>query len=121
MLNFDFKKIKSNLNKILYIEGNEKKLNYLYSKAELLVYPSLYEGFGLPILESFANGCPVVCSNTSSLPEIGNDAATYFDPNNINSISNALETILNSKEKQNLYKNRLDISIITKLARSSVI
>lgn len=52
----------------------------LYSQAEIFVYPSLYEGFGLPVLEAMACGAPVITSNTSSLPEAGGPAALYFDP-----------------------------------------
>jgi len=55
----------------------------LYNLADLYVYPSLYEGFGLPILEAQACGCPVICSNTSSIPEVGRESVTYFDPINI--------------------------------------
>jgi len=51
-----------------------------YHNAIGLIYPSLYEGFGLPILEAMSNQCPVICSNSSSLPEVGGDAALYFDP-----------------------------------------
>lgn len=53
----------------------------LYNKAEAFIFPSLYEGFGIPVLEAFSCGCPVVASNCSSLPEVGGDAALYFDPN----------------------------------------
>ena len=56
--------------------------------------PSLYEGFGLPVLEAFATGCPVALSNTSSFPEIAGDAALYFDPSDVASIEKALRTLL---------------------------
>ncbi|MCR4288340.1 MAG: glycosyltransferase family 4 protein [Deltaproteobacteria bacterium] len=55
-------------------------LPLLYNSATLLVFPSLFEGFGMPVVEAMATGLPVVCSNTTSLPEVGGDAAVYFDP-----------------------------------------
>jgi glycosyltransferase involved in cell wall biosynthesis len=62
----------------------------LYTLAELLVMPSVYEGFGLPVLEAMACGAPVACSNTSSLPEIAGDAALLFDPHDVRSIAQAI-------------------------------
>jgi glycosyltransferase involved in cell wall biosynthesis len=59
---------------------NDEMMAYLYMEAIAFVFPSLYEGFGIPILESFACGCPVIVSNVSSLPEVAGDAAAYFDP-----------------------------------------
>jgi len=66
----------------------------LYSQASAFVYPSLYEGFGIPILEAMSFGCPVVCSHTSSFPEVAGNAAEFFDPYDIESIANALEKVL---------------------------
>ncbi|MEO6837243.1 MAG: glycosyltransferase, partial [Ginsengibacter sp.] len=57
-------------------------------------YPSKYEGFGMPVLEAFANNCPVCLSNSSSLPEVAGDAATFFNPDNIESIKTAIEKII---------------------------
>ncbi|MEO7046915.1 MAG: glycosyltransferase family 1 protein [Ferruginibacter sp.] len=65
-----------------------------YKKAEIFVLPSLYEGFGLPILEAMRYGCPVIASNVSSLPEAGGDAALYFEPENTNDIKNIIEKVL---------------------------
>jgi len=69
------------LDSVIFLgEVAEADLPALYSAADLFVFPSLYEGFGLPVLEAMACGTPVVCSNTSSLPEIVGDAALTFDP-----------------------------------------
>ena len=62
----------------------------LYAGATLFVYPSLYEGFGLPIAEAMACGVPVVCSNASSLPEVSGDAALYFDPRDVAAMADAM-------------------------------
>ncbi len=66
----------------------------LYSAAEAFVFPSLYEGFGLPVLEAMACGIPVACSDTSSLPEVAGDAALYFDPEDVDSMVEALRCLL---------------------------
>jgi glycosyltransferase involved in cell wall biosynthesis len=63
---------------------DDDSLAYLYQNAICFVFPTLYEGFGIPVLEAFACGCPIVLSNTSSLPEVGGNAAIYFDPYNKN-------------------------------------
>jgi len=81
---------------------------YLYSAAKCLVYPSLYEGFGLPPLEAMACGCPVAVSNSSSLPEVCGDAAMFFDPYSVEDIKNAIEQIfINENLKQNLIEKGL--------------
>lgn len=74
-----------------WLEGDDALLETYYRKAIALVYPSFYEGFGLPVLEAMANGCPVVCSNTSSLPEVGGDAVLYFSPHDVDSLRDTLE------------------------------
>ena len=66
----------------------------LYSAAQLVVLPSLYEGFGLPVLEAMACGTPVLASNTSSLPEVGGDAAVYFESNSVESLRAELVRLL---------------------------
>ncbi|MFX8852475.1 glycosyltransferase, partial [Acinetobacter baumannii] len=58
----------------------------LYRNALALIYPSIYEGFGFPIVEAFSQGCPVITSEVSSMKEIGGDAAIYFDPLSPNNI-----------------------------------
>lgn len=79
---------------IKFISGDNSLLQSYYINASLFVYPSLYEGFGLPILEAMINSCPVVCSNTSSLPEVAGEAAEYFDPKNPEDISEKMERII---------------------------
>jgi glycosyltransferase involved in cell wall biosynthesis len=66
----------------------------LYRNAAALVFPSLFEGFGMPVLEAMACGCPVVCSNTTSLPEIAGDAAVLVDPTDYDAIADGLARVL---------------------------
>ena len=70
-----------------------EELAVLYSAASALIYPSLYEGFGLPPLEAMACGCPVIVSNTSSLHEVCGDAAYYIDPHSVDDMAKALCTV----------------------------
>ncbi|MFN2515204.1 MAG: glycosyltransferase family 4 protein [Pyrinomonadaceae bacterium] len=80
----------------------------LYQKARCLFFPSLYEGFGLPLLEGLACGLPVACSNTSSLPEVGGELATYFDPYDVeemaDSLYQALQSPIDYESKQRRYE-----------------
>ncbi|MBU2639867.1 MAG: glycosyltransferase [Nanoarchaeota archaeon] len=90
-------------NKIkIFSNLSEKNLSEFYSAADLFVFPSLYEGFGLPVLEAMACGCPVITSSCSSLPEIVSDAAILVDPYDVNALSKAIETVFansNLREK----------------------
>lgn len=72
----------------------------LYSGAQLFVFPSLVEGFGLPVLEAMACGTAVACANTSSLPEVGGEAAAYFDPTNSQHIASVLLELLQDSSKR---------------------
>jgi alpha-1,3-rhamnosyl/mannosyltransferase len=72
----------------------EADLPALYTGATAFIFPSVYEGFGLPVLEAMACGTPVGCSNTSSLPEVAGDAALLFDPTTADSIAQALHRML---------------------------
>jgi glycosyltransferase involved in cell wall biosynthesis len=72
----------------------------LYAACSAFCYPSLYEGFGLPVLEAMAAGAPVVTSHVSSLPEVGGDAVVYVSPEDEDSIGGALERLLRSPEKR---------------------
>ncbi len=82
------------INKTVAIGATEKKLNTLYANALVFVYPTLYEGFGMPILEAFANSCPVCLSNTSALPEVAGKAGVYFDPLDTDSMASAIERVV---------------------------
>lgn len=75
-----------------------KDLRALYSGAEALVYPSIYEGFGIPILEAFACNCPVVTSDVSSLPEVADNSAVLVDPFSINSIAEGIEKVIKNRD-----------------------
>ncbi|PIZ64706.1 hypothetical protein CO051_05990 [Candidatus Roizmanbacteria bacterium CG_4_9_14_0_2_um_filter_39_13] len=69
----------------------------LYQNAFCLAFPSLYEGFGLPILEAMSHSCPVIASHNASLPEIGGDACLYFDPKDSNDLNDKLEKLYGDK------------------------
>lgn len=85
-------------NKIIFTGYiDEEDIVPLYSSATIFIYPSLYEGFGLPPLEAMACGTPVITSNISSLPEVVGDAAITVDPYDINDIASSIRQILNNK------------------------
>ncbi|MGG9970613.1 glycosyltransferase family 4 protein [Ferruginibacter sp. SUN002] len=86
--------------RVLQMNFDDKLLAWLYQNAICFVFPSLYEGFGIPTLEAFACGCPVVLSNTSSMPEVGGDAAMYIDPSSRESIYNTVKKIIESPSLQ---------------------
>ena len=77
---------------------NDLELSSLYQSCSLFVYPSLYEGFGYPVLEAAKFGVPIACSNTSSLKELGQGISLQFDPKNVNQITEALKHLLENKQ-----------------------
>lgn len=77
-----------------------EELAWLYSRAEMTVVPSLFEGFGLPLVEAMAAGCPVACSRAASLPEIGADAVDYFDPQSPQDMAQAMEQLITNRERR---------------------
>ncbi len=77
--------------------NDDKTLANLYKHAVAFIFPSLYEGFGIPVLEAFACDCPCVISNVSSLPEVGGNAALYFNPEDDESIRSTVKQILNDQ------------------------
>ncbi len=93
-----YKKIEQKRGVIFTGHVESKQMPVYYSGAEVLVYPSVYEGFGLPILEAFACKTPVVTSNVSSLPEVAGDAAEIVDPFDVNSIADGIKNGLNRKK-----------------------
>lgn len=87
-----------------YLDGSD--LQRLMVTADLLVFPSLFEGFGIPLLEAFGSGLPVASSNVCSLPEVGVDAAEYFDPRNPEDIVRSIELLWNDPELRSTYRAR---------------
>ncbi len=86
--------------RVRQMAGNDALLVTLYRHAACMVYPSLYEGFGIPPLEAMEQGCPVVCTNTSSLPEVVGDAAETFDPSDPDALRQAFHQVLFSEARQ---------------------
>jgi glycosyltransferase involved in cell wall biosynthesis len=82
--------------RVLCVGGNDALLAGYYAAATAFVYPSLYEGFGIPLLEAMACGCPVICSKSGSMPEVADKAAIYFDPTNACDIARAMLTVVES-------------------------
>ncbi len=96
---------KNNKNIVFYSGIDDNELVKLYSNALCFVFPSLYEGFGLPPIEAMACGCPCVVSNTASLPEVCGDAAYYVNPYNVEDIARGIEKVLSDENlRQGLIK-----------------
>jgi glycosyltransferase involved in cell wall biosynthesis len=87
-----------------YVSDDE--LAALYNAAIALVYPSVYEGFGLPVVEAMACGRPVIAANTSSLPEVAGDAALLVDPFDVSALSAAMERVLANPEEAKVMAGR---------------
>ncbi|MGD2090132.1 MAG: glycosyltransferase family 1 protein [Candidatus Aminicenantes bacterium] len=93
------------LDSVLQITGSDRLLAGLYTTTSAFIYPSLYEGFGLPPLEAMAYGCPVIAGAVGAIPEVLGEAAEYFDPGEPESIAAAMESILyNPHRKQEIVK-----------------
>ena len=84
----------------IYNYVDNRTLIEFYKNASLFVYPSLYEGFGLPILEAMSYGVPVVCSESSSMPEVVGKYAVLIDPNDEGDICNKVQFILDDESLQ---------------------
>ncbi|ORV64777.1 glycosyl transferase family 1 [Mycobacterium europaeum] len=86
--------------RVRFESGSDGELAARYRAAVAFVCPSKYEGFGLPPLEAMSHGCPVVCSNAGSIPEVVGDAGVYFDPNSLDELRAALERVATSEDLQ---------------------
>ena len=96
-------KLSIDINNIHYRDGSDEELCALYKNSEALIYPSRYEGFGLPLLEAMSLGCPVISSNSSSLPEVYGDAALSFSPFSVDSLIDCINKITTDNDlKQKL-------------------
>ena len=82
--------------RVLHVTGDDRQLAGCYRHAALFVYPSRYEGFGMPPLEAMSLDCPVVCSNAASLPEVVGEAALMFDAGDAEALRVAMESVLDS-------------------------
>jgi mannosyltransferase len=94
------KEVLTNTLKLKKIDNNE--LNLLYNYCSGFIYPSLYEGFGMPVLEAMQAGAPVICSNSSSIPEVAGEAAIYIDPYNVFELEKALLGLLDNNARKDL-------------------
>jgi alpha-1,3-rhamnosyl/mannosyltransferase len=92
-----------NLKNGIYLTGHisDHDLRAVYTGAQALVYPSLYEGFGLPIVEAMACNCPVICSDAASMPDVAGDAAILIDPGRSDELAAAIETVVHDTEIRN--------------------
>ena len=93
-------------NRLIHISANDAQMASLYRHALCFVFPSRYEGFGIPILEAFNGGCPVCLSNASCFPEVAGDAALYFDPCDAQSMHDTLKELLTSNTLRNGLKQK---------------
>lgn len=96
-----FRELKIPTSKIKHISGSDKELAQLYVNASAFVYPSIYEGFGLPLLEAMAAECPVVAFHSSSIPEVAGNAAEFIYENVPGEISHAIKKVVFSDSRKN--------------------
>ena len=93
----EFLKRMNVFDKVHHVQVSDEELNFLYQEALLFVYPSLYEGFGLPILEAFKSGCPVLLSDTECFREVGGDAVEFFSPYDMDHLSYKMGELLDDE------------------------
>lgn len=93
-------------NQMVHFKAADEELYSLFSNAKVFVFPSEYEGFGIPILEAMAAGCPVIVSNTSSFPEVAGDAALYFELNDLSALTKCLEKVVLNQDTQNALREK---------------
>lgn len=92
--------------RVRFVSGSDRELAAHYQTATAFIYPSKYEGFGIPPLEAMSHGCPVVCSNGGAIPEVVGDAGVYFDPDSPADLRAALERVVTSSELQTDLRTR---------------
>jgi glycosyltransferase involved in cell wall biosynthesis len=96
--------------RVMQASVSDSELSALYRGAMAFIYPSLYEGFGLPILEAFQNKCPIIASDNACFREIGKDALAYFDPLDMHNMLITIERVIDSKkEKETLVEKGLQL------------
>jgi glycosyltransferase involved in cell wall biosynthesis len=112
---YGFEKVEEEINNSIYKDDiikpgwvDEEDLVYLMNAADIFLFPSLYEGFGLPVLEAMACGTPVIASRGSSLEEVGGDACIYVDPSDVDNIAKNIKKLLENRE---LRKKKIDLGI----------
>jgi glycosyltransferase involved in cell wall biosynthesis len=93
-------------NQVRHVSGNDVLLGKFYRAARAFVYPSLYEGFGIPPLEAMAHHCPVISSNSSSMPEVIGSAAEFFNPSSHEDMRNAIEAVVYCESRIDDLKKR---------------
>jgi glycosyltransferase involved in cell wall biosynthesis len=103
LINFEKNNLRFNL---FHLEGDDDILKQLYIKASVLVFPSIYEGFGLPLVESMKIGCPVIASNIEVIKEICGQGVKYFDYNSFEGLKTVLEETLYSESKLKILKKK---------------
>lgn len=104
----ELKEIDGIREKIRHLRGiSNSELNILYNRATCLLYPSIYEGFGIPVLEAMRAGCPVICSNASSIPEVAGDGAILIDDISAQKIIDNIQSLKNEKYRKELVRKGL--------------
>ncbi|MDO8269280.1 MAG: glycosyltransferase family 1 protein [Candidatus Levybacteria bacterium] len=99
---FFYEKLERNFSRVHFLHNiDDSELFDYYTNAQLVVAPSLMEGFGLPVLEAMSLSCPVVCSDTKAFAEIGRDAVLYFDPEDTDDLCKKIKTVLQNNEVRN--------------------
>ena len=93
-------------NNVIQNNFNENELGHYYKNAKCFIFPSEYEGFGIPILESMACGCPIVLTNSSSFPEVAGNAGIFFELNNSVDLKNKIENLLQNDEIRKEYSSK---------------